>query len=140
MPPLFPSEALPFTFSSVRLSPMDVILEAERRTDPVSSAGGGTELCRTRLRGSHHISTLKIVHCRQPLSISGHYTRRKEGEQTTKRWKQSLLGFPEFLSEAASECRWMRTHTQSGHQELDQTSPWTQAHQAGNPLRSRSDF
>lgn len=103
------------------------------RTDPVSSASGGTDLRRMQLRWSHHISTLKIVHCRQPLSISGHYTRRKEEEQTTKRWKLSLLGFPEFLSEATSGRGQMRTCPQSGCQGLDETSPRTQAHQAGNP-------
>lgn len=50
-------------------SPTDVILKAEMRTDPASSAGGDTDLHRMQLRLWHHISTLKTVHCRHPLII-----------------------------------------------------------------------
>lgn len=102
------------------------------RTDPVSSAGGGTDLRRMQLRWSHHISTLTIVHCRQPLSSSGHYTRRKEGEHTTEVEAKSVR-VPRVL---------VRSHIWAWTDEdlppirvpgLDKTSPWTQAHQAGNP-------
>lgn len=76
--------------SQVFNSPTDIILEGEMRTDPGSSVGGDTDLHRMQLRLWHHISTLKIVHCRDPFIIFYHYTRVKEREQTTKRWKQSV--------------------------------------------------
>ena len=50
-----------------------------------------------------------------------------------KRGKQSLLGFPEFLSEAASGHGRMRTCTQLGHEGLEGSGPWNQVHQAQNP-------